>query len=316
MAFDKSKPPTNDDCQELNTRYGAPGRIVFRASDSGYPVVALANKYGTAEVSLYGGNVISYRPTGNHPVVFMPVLAQFRPDSEVHGGIPICWPWFGKCGEPGSKSHGIVRHSIMRVKSSEYSEETTEITLTLKSSPETKKLWPHDFELDFRVQLSMKLNLYLTTKNTGDEPFKFTEGFHPYFKVKDRTAVSVYGVEGCEYVDARDMSKHTQCGELKADIETDHVFTLNKHEYVLMDPGLDRAIAMVSRGNSKLVVWNPGPGNTIPDLAPDDWRKFLCVEPATLFREDGIDLKPGETHELLVAIQSVPNDGSVHPRHA
>ena len=111
------------------------------------------------------------------------------------------------------------------------------------------------------------------------------------------------------------MSKHTQCGELKADVETDHVFTLNKHEYVLMDPGLDRAIAMVSRGNSKLVVWNPGPGNTLADLAPDDWRKFLCVEPATLFREDGIELKPGETHELLVAIQSVPNDGSVHPRH-
>ena len=58
MAIDRSKPPTNGDCRELNTRYGAPGRIVFRASDSGYPVVALANKYGAAEVSLYGGNVI------------------------------------------------------------------------------------------------------------------------------------------------------------------------------------------------------------------------------------------------------------------
>ena len=306
----------NDDCRELNTRYGAPGRIVFRPSDSGHPVVALANKYGTAEVSLLGGNVFSYRPTGNQPVVFMPVMAQFRKDGEIHGGIPVCWPWFGRCGEPGTKSHGFVRHSVLRVKGSEYSEETTEVTLALSSSEETKAVWPHDFELTLRVQLSMKLNLYLTSKNTGTEPFTFTEGFHPYFKVKDRDAVSVYGVEGCEYVDARDMSVHTQCGELKANADTNHVFTLNQHEYVLMDPGLDRAIAMVSRGNSKLVVWNPGPGVRLPDLANEDWRRFLCVEPATLFREDGLTLKPGETHELLVAIQSVPNDGSVHARHA
>ena len=31
--------------------------------------------------------------------------------------------------------------------------------------------------------------------------------------------------------------------------------------------------------------------------------------------EAGYDLKPGESHDLLMAVQSVPNDGSVHARH-
>ena len=43
---------------QLNTRYGAPGRIVFHEGFAGYPEVVLANKYGTAEVALLGANVL------------------------------------------------------------------------------------------------------------------------------------------------------------------------------------------------------------------------------------------------------------------
>ena len=59
-------------CEELNKRYGAPGRIVFRNGPQGYPVVALANQYGSAEISLFGAQVLSYKPTGNFPVLFTP----------------------------------------------------------------------------------------------------------------------------------------------------------------------------------------------------------------------------------------------------
>ena len=65
---------------------------------------------------------------------------------------------------------------------------------------------------------------------------------------------------------------------------------------------------MVSRGNGKLVVWNPGPveEGRFENLAPDDWKSFVCVEPATLFREDAVEIKPGESRELCAGIQSVP----------
>ena len=291
---------------ELNARYGAPGRIVFHEGLGGYPEVVLSNQYGTAEVALLGANVLSYRPTGHSPVLFMPQYNQYARGKEVHGGCPLCWPWFGKSGEPGTKSHGFARMSVFEVRGSVYSEDMTEVTLGLKSSPETKSVWNQEFDLEYRISVSMKLNLTLTTTNTDTKEMTLTEGFHPYFRVMDRNRCTVKGVAGLNYIDARDMSKNTFGGDFKLDTEADHVVTLKdepKHEFALMDEGLNRAIAIVSDGNKKLVVWNPGP-KEIYDLAPDDWRKFACVEPATLWRDDAFILKPGEKHTLTAAIQS------------
>jgi len=307
------------ECAALNRRWGAPGRIVFRPSPMGHPIVALANQYGSCEVSLFGGQVLSYRPTGNFPVLFMPDVGfeVCEPGSEAHGGIPVCWPWFGKCGPAGARSHGFARYSRFEPCASEYSEEVSEITLRLVSSDETKKLWPHDFRLELKVSVSMKLNLTLTTVNTGPDSFSFTEGFHPYFRVSDWARASVRGVDGFSFCDARESKTfdRTWCGDLKGGPAYDHVFTAAKHEHVVLDEGLKRAIALVSRGNKKLVVWNPGamPGGR-DNLDENDARKFVCVEPATLFADEAIELAPGASHELLVAIQSVSEGGGVHAR--
>lgn len=296
-------------CEELNRRYGAPGRIVFRENDEGVQIAALANQYGTAEISLYGAQTLSYKPTGNLPVLFAPPTMLFGPDRADHGGIPVCWPWFGRCGEPGAYGHGFARRSIWEVRGSEYSEDLTELTLGLESSPATKKLWPYDFDLQLKISVSMKLNLGLLTTNTGDVPFKITEGFHPYFLVRERDLVTVRGVDGCAFCDARktDVADATWTGDLAFTAPHDHVFTTEKNEFAILDPGLRRAIAIMSRGNKKLVVWNPGPEEkTDRNLRADDWRNFVCVEPATLFRPDAIEIAPGEKHELLMAVQSVP----------
>ena len=47
------KAPRNADCEVLNRRFGAPGRIVFRPSKHDAPIVVLANQYGSAEVALF-----------------------------------------------------------------------------------------------------------------------------------------------------------------------------------------------------------------------------------------------------------------------
>ena len=156
----------------------------------------------------------------------------------------------------------------------------------------------------------MKLNLGLKTTNADDVPFEITEGFHPYFLVRDRDAVTVRGLEGCSFCDARKSHEPNAVwtGDLVFNSDYDHVFTVKKNEFAILDPGLRRAIAIASRGNVKLVCWNPGPGN-LPNrnLGPDDWRKFICVEPATLFKENAtIRIEPGESHELLMAIQAIP----------
>ena len=299
-------------CEELNRRFGSPERIVFRDGPQGYPVVALANQYGSAEVSLFGAQVLSYRPTGNFPVLYVPEKVEFGADKADHGGIPVCWPWFGKNGPEGSYGHGFARRSLWRVTGSEYSEDITEITLALDCTEETKKLWPYDFELQLKISVSMKLNMGLKTTNTGKEAFEITEGFHPYFLVRDRDAVTVRGLDGCPFCDARKtrVTDSVWTGDLVFNTEYDHVFTVKqeKGEFAILDPGLRRAIAIASRGNAKLVCWNPGAVD-LPDrnIGGEDWRKFVCVEPATLFKEDAtVKIAPGESHELLMAIQAVP----------
>ena len=298
-------------CSELNRRFGAPGRIVFRQSSSGAPVVALANQYGSAEVDLYGGRVLSYRPTGHAPVFFMPADCVPQGETWNHGGMPVCWPWFGKNGPEGAAGHGFARYQMFEVRGSEYSEEESSVTLGIKATADTRRLWPHEFDLELKVSVSMKLNVGLKTTNLGKEPFEITEGFHPYFLVRDRNKATVRGLYGCSFCDAREsrVADRTWTGDLVVDTEYDHVFVLGgdgQHEHVLLDPGLSRAIAVVSKGNTKLVVWNPGPADCGGNMAPDDWRKFVCVEPATLFKEDSTTkIAPGESHSLLVAIQSV-----------
>lgn len=296
---------------ELNRRYGAPGRIVFRTGFAGYPEVVLANKFGTAEIALMGANVLSYRPTGHSPVLFRPEKRDYNRGESIHGGLPVCWPQFGKLAIEGMAGHGFARIMPFTVRGTEYSEDMTEITLGLKSSPDTKALWPYDFDLEFKVSVSMKLNLKLTTKNAGDKPFEFTAGFHPYFLVRERDGVTVRGLDACSYVDARDMSDHVLSGDLAMNSEADHVFTLKsapKHEFALIDPGLRRAIAMVSTGSGNAVVWNPGPAAKLADCSSEDWRKFVCVEPVSAWPKATESLAPGESAVLAAAIQSTAEE--------
>ena len=305
---------TNADCETLNRRYGAPERIVFRPSKHDVPVVVLANQYGTAEVALFGAQTISYRPTGNPPVLFMPRPYDEHPAGvEIHGGIPVCWPWFAAQGEPGSKKHGLARYSAWRVLGTEYSEDISEITLGLASSDATRALWPYDFKLELKVSVSMKLTLTLKATNTGDKPFFVTEGFHPYFRVKDRDQTEVLGVDGCEFTEPNAPAKgvRTWTGAYEVRTGGSKLFDVTKREYVLMDNGLRRAIALVSRGNKRLVVWNPGEESAgrVDEFGEDGWRRFVCVEPATTGRDVGYELKPGETHDLIMAVQSVPDGG-------
>ena len=293
---------------ELNAKFGAPGRIVFRTGFAGYPTAVLANQYGTAEVALLGGNVLSYRPTGHSPVLFRPAKKddEYNRGDKFHGGIPVCWPQFGNRFSKELPQHGFAPKMVFDVRATEYSEEKTELTLGLKSTDETRKIWPHDFDLELKVSVTMKLNLSLKTKNTGAEPFDFSCGFHPYLVLRDRDAVTVRGVDGLECILAgRDGDLGVRSGDLALDHAPDDVFVLPdapKHEFAVVDPGLRRAIALVSTGNTREVVWNCGDA-TPGDMSQDDWRKYVCVEPVSDW-PGGRTLAPGAEHVLAVAIQS------------
>lgn len=293
--------------EQLNSRFGAPGRIVFRDGFAGRPNVVLAGRYGSAEIALFGANVLSYRPTGHSPVVFRPAKRDHGPEDGFHGGIPVCFPQFGNRLISGLPQHGLTRKAVFEVRGTEYSEEMTSVTLGFRSDEATRASWPHDFDFEYTVTVSMKLNLRAVVRNTGSGPFVFSCGFHPYFLVRDAQGVTVKGVGGLAYHDGYAKADGTTPeGDFAMGADADHILTLKpaaKHEFAVLDPGLSRAVAVVAGGIRRVVVWNPGAGHPLADLAPGEWRRFICVEPVSDW-PGGETLEPGGSREFLAAIQA------------
>ena len=194
---------------ELNAKFGAPGRIVFRQGFAGYPEAVIANKYGAAEVALLGANVLSYRPTGLGETLFRPAKRDYNRGDKFHGGIPLCWPQFGNRFSKDLPQHGFASKMPFEVRGTEYTEEKTSVTLGLRASAATRDLWPVDFDLEVTVTVSMKLNVLAKTTNTGNVLLAFNCGFHPYFLLRDRNETVVRGFDGVKYIDARACSTAT-----------------------------------------------------------------------------------------------------------
>ena len=250
--------------------------------------VVLSNAFGRVEISTLGAQVTSYAPAGGGEVLFMPRDRDFTKDREMHGGIPVCWPWFGRFGAPGSRMHGLVRYAQWTV--AEKSD--SKAVLTLASSSATRKAWPYDFSLAYTVELGEALKLTLVATNTSKEPFAVTEGFHPYFAVADPTKAVVKGLKDdirvCPGIDGGHA-----CASGGA--------------YRLVDVAGGRTVEIVSNAERKLVVWNPGPDwadwKPSCNLGKDDWRKFVCMEPTVIGRENAIVLKPGERSEFTMTVR-------------
>ena len=249
--------------------------------------------------------------TGGEEVLWSPKSWNHKGDKWCHGGIPICWPWFGSSG-PSTNNHGFAWRSAFEVRSKKSSPERAELVLGLKPSAATRKEWPHEFDLEYSIILTDTLKLVLKTRNTDSKPFILTAGFHPYFFIGDRDRTVVTGTDGMKYCDSRLTTEYNSVwkGNMKLLSSFDHVFVepYPTASHTVVDPLLDRRVTVTSAGAKRLVVWNPGveeqawekpaPG----DLAIGDWRHLVCVEPAILWKEAAIDMKPGAEHEMTAEI--------------
>ncbi len=289
----------------LNRRFGAPGRIAFRSGQAGLPIVALVNPYGSCEVSLYGGHVLDYRPTGHLPVLFTSKQAVYEPGKPIRGGIPVCWPWFGPCQDKAQPQHGFARTLQWGLQATEYTADVTELRLTLSDSEQTRRTWPYAFDLTLRIWLDQSLNLALTTVNRDTRSFTLTQAFHPYFRVRQIMDATVHGLDNAPYSDLVTGLTATQKGLVNIRSETDRVYTPAELACVLHDPAIGRAIALTYSGAKRLVIWNPwiDKARTLSDFGDDEYTRMLCIEPANT-ADDAVTLAPGEQHTLSLAIQA------------
>jgi len=295
------------DVAKLNSYYGTPEKIAFREGPGGFPVIALANGSGACEVSLYGGHVLSYRPIGHVPVLFMSKSSLYEVGKPIRGGIPVCWPWFG--AHPDNSAlpmHGFARVSLWNLAGTDYTPRSTEVSLRLDHSDETLALWPHKFRLTLRVTLEQFLRVELTTRNMDEEAFVFSEALHSYFMVRQIVETTIRGLEGAEYADKTQANgRGVQDGPIVVGEEFDKIYVDTDAECVVEDAALGREITVSKEGSKSTVVWNPWieKAQRMADFGDDEYKRMVCVETANAF-DNKVTLEPGATHSMAVTIRA------------
>ena len=72
---------------------------VTRETWQGLDVLRVETPFSVARFSLHGGQVLSFVPTGFDDLLWLsPTTVQ--PPKAIRGGVPVCWPYFGRQGQP------------------------------------------------------------------------------------------------------------------------------------------------------------------------------------------------------------------------
>ena len=170
--------------------------------------------------------------------------------------------------------------------------------------------------LDYRIALSDVLTLELETTNIGTNDFRFSTGFHPYFRVAERDRSTVIGLDGLTYEDDPSRpapERGVWHGTLAMTASVDRIFkVLPKFDGArcalpfaakLTDGPDGGSVSVEAWGASDVNVWNPGFEKNCPGFVPgDSWRRFVCVEPIMVGQEGTVTLKPGASHRLKMTI--------------
>lgn len=266
---------------------------------NGFEYIEIENKSATAKVALQGGHLFHYQQQGKKPLLWLSPKSHFESGKAIRGGIPLCWPWFGKHStDPALPQHGFARISTFELlESNEPDENTTKLVLQLQSSPETLRLWPYQFQLLLRITIGPTLTVALTTRNCDTKSFTITSALHSYFAVSYIGYVSVQGLENIKYWDSLTNDTKIQKGSIRISEEVDRVYQKTTGSQQLHDS--DRTIQIASEGSSSTVVWNPWKDKSMrmADMQDDAYRTMLCIETANAL-EDARKLASGEEHTL------------------
>ena len=290
--------------------FAIPGQLQFRPGPGGLIFVDIDNAGGSASIALQGAHLATFRPKAQvEPVVWLSDAARFERSKSIRGGVPVCWPWFGAhATRPAFPAHGFARTAPWSVVDAAAGQGATDITLQLDAQAVPAAQWPHDTPLRLHIRVSDALEMRLETTNSSAAPLQLGEALHTYFRVSDVGAVSLHGLDGCDYLDKVEaFARSRQSGAVRFTQETDRVYVGTAAECVIDDPVLRRRIRIAKSGSASTVVWNPWTARAaaMGDFGSDGWRRMLCVESANAW-DDVLTLAPGAVHALTVRYTAEP----------
>lgn len=240
-----------------------------------------------------GAQAAVYAPAGTQPVLWLSTRAVFDGPGMTHGGVPVCFPWFGP--REGQQIHGDAR-------TTEWELTDTKDTLDIDGRLIVEYRLPHTSTPAYlRLKFTPEyLGIALEVTNLGAQSFTFDAALHTYLAVGDIRQVTLDGLDGCTYLDralGRNVEER-QKGAVEFTEETDRLY-YSDGAVTLNDPAWGRKLVITKSGSANTVVWNPWADNaaTMEGFGPDEWTGMVCIEAANVWK-DAITLLSGQTHTL------------------
>ncbi|MFL5305836.1 MAG: D-hexose-6-phosphate mutarotase [Polyangia bacterium] len=273
----------------------------------GLEVVEIETAASTAVIALQGAQVLSFVPRGGRDWLWVSERARWAAGAALRGGIPLCFPWFGPHPtETTFPAHGFARTRAWSFLGAREVGGEVAVELSLSDDDATAKLFPHQFAARLTVTIGAHLSLAFDVTNLGSDDLSFEVALHSYFAVSDVDDVAIEGLSGVEFVDkvAGGVTRQESAAQLRIAGEVDRVYD-SAGPVTLRDASAGRPLRIESTGARSTVVWNPAPAKTatLGDLAPDAWRRFVCVETGAI-GAGRVTLAPGGQHRLTVGYAS------------
>ncbi len=239
------------------------------------------------------GGIITGIQIGDRQLLYLDRDRFANPDLSVRGGIPILFPICGnlpdnryvwKGQEYTLPQHGFGRNCRWTVASTSI-EDAASLTLTLAHTPETLKVYPFQFELQFTYRWAgTTLSIEQQFHNCSDDVMPMSIVFHPYFSVGDK-GLLLFEVPTQNYFDRANDVRSEFLGTWDTDLAE-----------------IDAAFEPIERGQSLVATVNDGDRRVT--LTADPYfrhlvfwtvkgKSFYCLEPWSAPRDamnSGTDL--------------------------
>ena len=298
------------DIDELNEKFSVEGELGFSEMDGDLIVANISNKFGDADISLYGGQVTYFAPHGRYPILWLSPESFYEEGKAIRGGIPICFPWFGPHPTDNTKpQHGFGRLKTWNVKDSGTNGQgETYLTLFLTDDESTKALWDFSFRAEITFTVSKHLRVDFKVINTDSKPFTYSEALHSYFSISSIAEINIDGLQNAHYYNGfeNELIQDTEETIVFGEEELNRRYVATHEACLIHDEPLRRTIKVAKSGSSVTVVWNPYKEicEKATDFADDAFESFVCVESANSYNHS-IELQPNEEHILSTEISLV-----------
>lgn len=238
-----------------------------------------------AVFSRQGGQLLHFQPRGERPWLWC--ASHWQPHGPIRGGVPICWPWFGRHpSESGWPSHGWARLSDWQLLRSEVHEQGISLRWQLELC---------DWQVTLEAELGAGMSLILSTRHQDSQPCQLSHALHAYWRVSEVSEVALRGLEGAQGYDLLTRSDCQQHGELRIEDGCHRIFRRGGLLH-LQDSGWQRRLSIDTTGGANSVIWHPG-SRPLTDVGWNEALGFLCVEAASC-GADSLRLQSGEVGVL------------------